>query len=1237
MNMLGWRFSFLLLLGFVATLRLPAACVTTPSGSVAWWRGDSAADSAGVVVGTFRGAGKAGDGYVGTGFVFGGGTDALALPTTFKLSSQEFTVESWIKRSESNRASLDFEAGQFFGGSANGFTFGLTHQGQLYLSHVGVVTFYSTTTLTDTNWHHVAVTREGGNLRFYVDGVLASTVACSVVFDLNGPFAIGGLGVPYVGVSYGFLGRIDELAVYGRPLTPAEIAAIHQAGSAGKCSEPGPVFSCAPSPAGLVGWWQAEGDRKDQLANGTGTTGGTFAPGVVGQAFSFAGTAPGIIVGDPAAFRTQDFTIEAWVKRASTSLTTELGFGGVMFAGGSGSYGLALLDDGTLSVSQVGVDKVGSTGRITDTQWHHVAVTKAGPDVRFYIDGAAAGSAGYDRTFTFGTPFAIGSLGVTIGQNYTFLGSIDELGLYNRPLSAAEIASIHQAGAAGKCLVPAAPQCATAPAGLVAWYPGEGTAADGLGSHPGTFPGARFAAGKVGQAFDFDGSNEVVIPDAPEFNTGTFTIEAWIYPTVLDGTVDIIVNKETRYPSVLTDIQFEIGVKGPLNDAPNNIPTGNLAFFLGGVDGLPNNYGGWTDAKSSIPVATWTHVALVVEPGSATAYVNGVATFSVNGLGGKLSTNAWPMKLGSRSTLYVTETRPQDRFKGRIDEFSFYGRALTAGEIGSVFQAGSAGKCIPAYPPSIQAGPSDQTVSVGTDGRFSVVATGTGPLRYQWRFQDIDIAGATNAQLLLPKVGKSAAGKYSVAVCNAAGCAPVVSANLFVDAPVAVVRIGDATAKAPEAFSIPLLLVGNGDENAVGLSIRFDPRSLTFIGAEGGAGAGGSSTRLNSSQATNGAVGILIGLQSGARFPRGTNELVRLRFQPKVSAVEVVTPVQISDSPVKLQLADVDANALPVVWTDGNVRILATDFEGDVGPAPAGDRRVTAADWVLIGRYVAGLEVPADNSLFQRADCAPLSTGGNGRLTVGDWVQAGRFAVGLDPLMPANGPAAPVVRTLATPGGGRALPQSAGSRVVSISGGEFLAGQVKEVSVRLAASGDENALAFSVRHDPTRLRFVGADLGADATGATLYINSLQGSDGRIGLVLALPASAKFVAGDIEVAKFRFAGLPGGTGPMDLAFSDAPVFREVASATAETLPSLWADTVFTVASRNLSFRVVLTADGPVIEVSWPTGTTDVSLESATDPVGGKWSPVVAVPVNDGASRIVTLPLSATSSYYRLVVP
>ncbi|MEI6357963.1 MAG: LamG-like jellyroll fold domain-containing protein, partial [Verrucomicrobiota bacterium] len=615
-----------------------------------------------------------------------------------------------------------------------------------------------------------------------------------------------------------------------------------------------PVGACAVAPAGLVGWWRAEGDPRDMLANGHGTSGGKFEPGVVGQAFSFGGTAPGIIVGDPAAFHTQDFSIEAWVKRASTSLASQLGFGAALFSGGGGSYSLVILDDGALGVSQVGVDKVLSTGRVTDTRWHHVAVTKAGPDVRFYIDGAAAGSAGYDRTFTFGTPFAIGSLGVTIGQNYTFLGSIDELSLYKRALSATELGSIYSAGSFGKCaprpeniqLTATAPAnaqpgtdfmvtftlenhgtqpatgaalslplptsftlvtnttsqgasfraggalltvlgplpgggnavvtltghgttpaslvfhgqatrdgtdvslddnqadagvevlgpCVPAPSGLVAWLRAEGAASD-VFSDSGTFTGnPRYAAGKTGLAFDLDGASEIVINDSPELDQSSFTIETWIYPTVVDGTVDIIANKETSYPSLLTDIQFELGIKGPLSDAPSTIPMGNLAFFVSGVRGLPDNYGGWTDAKAAIPLNQWTHVAFTVAPGTVTAYVNGAVTFKATELTGSPVANNWPLKIGSRSTVYVTQVRPQDRFNGRIDEFSFYGRALTGAEIGSVFQAGSAGKCIPAYPPSIQAGPSDQTVSVGTDGRFSVVATGTGPLRYQWRFQD---------------------------------------------------------------------------------------------------------------------------------------------------------------------------------------------------------------------------------------------------------------------------------------------------------------------------------------------------------------------------------------------------------------------------------------------------------------------------------------------------------------------
>ena len=67
---------------------------------------------------------------------------------------------------------------------------------------------------------------------------------------------------------------------------------------------------------------------------------------------------------------------------------------------------------------------------------------------------------------------------------------------------------------------------------------------------------------------------------------------------------------------------------------------------------------------------------------------------------------------------------------------------------------------------------------------------------------------------------------------------------------------------------------------------------------------------------------------------------------------------------------------------------------------------MTIADWVQVGRFVAGLDVVANDDEFLRADCAPRANLGNGHLTVTDWVQAGRYAVGLDPLTIVGGPTA---------------------------------------------------------------------------------------------------------------------------------------------------------------------------------------------------------------------------------------
>ena len=52
--------------------------------------------------------------------------------------------------------------------------------------------------------------------------------------------------------------------------------------------------TCVDPPEGLISWWPAEGNADDILGDNDGTlvNGATFAPGMVGQAFSFDGTEP---------------------------------------------------------------------------------------------------------------------------------------------------------------------------------------------------------------------------------------------------------------------------------------------------------------------------------------------------------------------------------------------------------------------------------------------------------------------------------------------------------------------------------------------------------------------------------------------------------------------------------------------------------------------------------------------------------------------------------------------------------------------------------------------------------------------------------------------------------------------------------------------------------------------------------------------------------------------------------
>jgi len=75
--------------------------------------------------------------------------------------------------------------------------------------------------------------------------------------------------------------------------------------------------------------------------------------------------------------------------------------------------------------------------------------------------------------------------------------------------------------------------CVPLPVGAVSWWPAQGNALDAEDSNEGSIVGGvSFVIGKVGQAFNFDGSSGVVqVSDAPNLRfTNAMTVEAWIYP-----------------------------------------------------------------------------------------------------------------------------------------------------------------------------------------------------------------------------------------------------------------------------------------------------------------------------------------------------------------------------------------------------------------------------------------------------------------------------------------------------------------------------------------------------------------------------------------------------------------------------------------------------------------------------------------------------------------------------------
>src|SRR5439155_9675989 len=86
-------------------------------------------------------------------------------------------------------------------------------------------------------------------------------------------------------------------------------------------------------------------------------------------------------------------------------------------------------------------------------------------------------------------------------------------------------------------------------------------------------------------------------------------------------------------------------------------------------------------------------------------------------------------------------------------------------------------------PPAITAQPQSLTVTAGQNATFSVTATGTVPLSYQWRFGGTNIPSATASAYTRANAQTNDAGNYSVVITNQAGSATSTDATLTVTLP----------------------------------------------------------------------------------------------------------------------------------------------------------------------------------------------------------------------------------------------------------------------------------------------------------------------------------------------------------------------------------------------------------------------------------------------------------------------
>jgi sugar lactone lactonase YvrE len=391
---------------------------------------------------------------------------------------------------------------------------------------------------------------------------------------------------------------------------------------------------CAPVPAGLVGWWAGEGNANDSTGanNGVLKGGVTFVPGEVGRAFSFDGTTASVQVPASASLNlgtNAGMTIELWINPVDV-LTN-----GPLVEWNNGSFGVLL--DIAVPVSVGGAGPGSFCGYFKDINlaghavnsppgalkpgiFQHVAVTydKASGQGAAFLNGALVGQV-FLGAFT---PMTLGDLyfgfrPFDAGAGIRYAGLMDEVSLYDRALSAAEIQGIYAAGSSGKCALPPViavePQGQTVAAGGTATFTVEAGGSPPF-SYQWSFKGSNLAGATNATLTLTDaglgaaGVYSVTVSNAGgavTSSSATLTVSAQSTYTAyaftnlagmpgVSGSADGT-GREARFdgpPGVAVDTAGNVYVADSTNNTIRKVTSGGVVTTLAGLAGSPGSADG---------------------------------------------------------------------------------------------------------------------------------------------------------------------------------------------------------------------------------------------------------------------------------------------------------------------------------------------------------------------------------------------------------------------------------------------------------------------------------------------------------------------------------------------------------------------------------------------------------------------------------------------------------------------